>query len=74
MTLDERFQKLGTLLKGFKITDSSLLSYGTAGFRLPADKLGGVAIRLGILACIRSLNLVLMQFLTNLFSNVGQWV
>lgn len=60
MTLDERFQKLETLLKGFKITDSSLLSYGTAGFRLPADKLGGVAIRLGILACIRSLNLVLM--------------
>ncbi|CAH8675003.1 unnamed protein product [Schistosoma rodhaini] len=57
MTLDERFQKLGTLLQGFKITDSSLLSYGTAGFRLPADKLGGVAIRLGILACIRSLNL-----------------
>ncbi|CAH8586197.1 unnamed protein product [Schistosoma turkestanicum] len=57
MALNERFQKLETFLKDFKIVDPSTLSYGTAGFRLPADKLGGVAIRLGILACIRSLNL-----------------
>ncbi|TNN07508.1 Phosphoacetylglucosamine mutase isoform 1 [Schistosoma japonicum] len=57
MALNERFREIETLLSSFKITDSPSLTYGTAGFRLPATKLGGVAIRLGILACIRSLNL-----------------
>nr|CAH8870396.1 unnamed protein product [Trichobilharzia regenti] len=57
MTLSDRFKEVETHLCGFKITDLSSLSYGTAGFRLPAHKLSGVAIRLGILACLRSVNL-----------------